>query len=91
VVACFGERLHLSEPARFVPSRAERPTISGPQAPRILCVAHSPQILSLLRDLLEEARFRVSTLPTIGSGAIAPCRSFPFESSTESKHHHAAA
>lgn len=31
------------------------------QQPHILCVNHSPEILSLLRDLLEEEGFRVTT------------------------------
>jgi CheY-like chemotaxis protein len=31
------------------------------QSPHILCIDHSPEILSLLRDLLEEEGFRVTT------------------------------
>jgi CheY-like chemotaxis protein len=35
------------------------------QQPHILCVNHSPEILSLLRDLLEAEGFRVSTLTAV--------------------------
>jgi CheY-like chemotaxis protein len=33
--------------------------------PHILCINHSPEILSLLRDLLEGEGFRVSTLMSV--------------------------
>ncbi len=35
------------------------------QQPHILCVNHAPEILGLMRELLEEEGFRVSTLTTV--------------------------
>ena len=35
------------------------------QQPHILCINHAPEILSLMRDLLEDEGFRVSTLTTV--------------------------
>jgi CheY-like chemotaxis protein len=35
---------------------------SDGQQPHILCIDHTPEILSLLRDLLEDEGFRVTTL-----------------------------
>lgn len=38
---------------------------SDGQQPHILCINHAPEILELLRDLLEEEGYRVSTRQTI--------------------------
>jgi CheY-like chemotaxis protein len=35
------------------------------QQPHILCINHSPEILGLLRDLLESEGFRVSTMTSL--------------------------
>jgi CheY-like chemotaxis protein len=35
------------------------------QQPHVLCINHAPEILALMRDLLEDEGFRVSTLTSI--------------------------
>jgi len=49
------------------PSLVAKGTAMHPdgQQPHVLCINHAPEILYLLRDLLEDEGFRVSTLTTV--------------------------